>query len=245
MQLTNIARDVGEDARSGRLYLPLDWLRSAGIDPVAWLAEPQFDQRVGRVIERLLRAADALYRRADAGLAELPARCRPGMYAARLLYAEIGLQLARQGYDSVNHRAVVPWQRKTRLLAAAVIAAQQGRSTHGGESLQEYTFFARRDAGLGRTCAYLCRACEHRRSGRVAYPIVRAARTARPSGLKMLVQRLRITARSAASETVVDTGPSQLESVLAKDFHEARARAAPANRQSAASANKKARRPGS
>ena len=33
MQLTNIARDVGEDARAGRLYLPLSWLRAEGIDP--------------------------------------------------------------------------------------------------------------------------------------------------------------------------------------------------------------------
>ena len=42
MQLTNIARDVGEDARAGRLYLPLQWLREAGIDPDAWLAKPVF-----------------------------------------------------------------------------------------------------------------------------------------------------------------------------------------------------------
>ncbi|MEO0917633.1 MAG: phytoene/squalene synthase family protein, partial [Pseudomonadota bacterium] len=40
MQLTNIARDVGEDARMGRIYLPLDWLRDAGIDPVNFLREP-------------------------------------------------------------------------------------------------------------------------------------------------------------------------------------------------------------
>jgi phytoene synthase len=35
MQLTNIARDVGEDARAGRLYLPQDWLRAEGVDPAA------------------------------------------------------------------------------------------------------------------------------------------------------------------------------------------------------------------
>jgi phytoene synthase len=39
MQLTNIARDVGEDARNGRLYLPREWLREEGIDPQAWLAD--------------------------------------------------------------------------------------------------------------------------------------------------------------------------------------------------------------
>jgi len=41
MQLTNIARDVGEDAREGRLYLPADWLAEAGIDGDALLAQPE------------------------------------------------------------------------------------------------------------------------------------------------------------------------------------------------------------
>jgi hypothetical protein len=40
MQLTNIARDVGEDARAGRLYLPTDWLEEDGIDIDAFLADP-------------------------------------------------------------------------------------------------------------------------------------------------------------------------------------------------------------
>ncbi len=48
MQLTNIARDVGEDARAGRLYLPLAWLREAGIDPDAFLADPALQSRFGR-----------------------------------------------------------------------------------------------------------------------------------------------------------------------------------------------------
>ena len=41
MQLTNIARDVGEDARMGRIYLPRQWLREAGVDAEAFLADPQ------------------------------------------------------------------------------------------------------------------------------------------------------------------------------------------------------------
>ena len=42
MQITNIARDVGEDARRGRLYLPREWLAAAGVDADAWLANPRF-----------------------------------------------------------------------------------------------------------------------------------------------------------------------------------------------------------
>ncbi len=59
MQLTNIARDVGEDARNGRLYLPRRWLREAGIDPQAWLAAPHFDVAAEIVRhDRLLEPAD-------------------------------------------------------------------------------------------------------------------------------------------------------------------------------------------
>jgi phytoene synthase len=123
MQLTNIARDVGEDARSGRLYLPRDWLRAANIDPEAWLARPVFSAALGGVIERLLHAAEVLYARSDPGIAALPPACRPGMYAARLLYAEIGREVARRGFDSISQRAVVSWQRKARVLADAAVAA--------------------------------------------------------------------------------------------------------------------------
>ena len=57
MQLSNIARDVGEDARAGRLYLPRFWLREAGIDPDAFLAAPCFTPALGAVIRRLVAAA--------------------------------------------------------------------------------------------------------------------------------------------------------------------------------------------
>ncbi len=123
MQLTNIARDVGEDARGGRLYLPIAWLREAGIDPEGWLRSPRFDERLARVVRRLLAAADDLYLRADGGIANLPSACRPGMCAARLLYAEIGRELERMGLDSVTRRAFVPWRRKARILADAVLAS--------------------------------------------------------------------------------------------------------------------------
>jgi phytoene synthase len=141
MQLTNIARDVGEDARAGRIYLPLDWLQEAGIDPSTWLARPRFSAALGSVIERLLGAAEELYARSDAGLARLPAACRPGMFAARRLYAEIGRELARRGLDSVNARAIVSWQRKSRVLTEAVMAAA-GRypPNETGHALSEASF---------------------------------------------------------------------------------------------------------
>ena len=117
MQLTNIARDVGEDARAGRLYLPLAWLREAGIDPDAWLANPAFTPEIAGIVQRLLAAADTLYARATLGIVNLPLSCRPGIYAARALYAEIGRELERGGLDSISRRAVVSANRKLTVLA--------------------------------------------------------------------------------------------------------------------------------
>jgi phytoene synthase len=122
MQLTNICRDVGEDARNGRVYLPLDWLREEGLDVDAWLADPVYNDAVGAVTKRVLDLAESLYQRAESGIAKLPVPCRPGIYAARLLYAEIGREVARNGYDSVSRRAVVPSARKVTLLSRAVAA---------------------------------------------------------------------------------------------------------------------------
>ncbi len=121
MQLSNIARDVGEDAKLGRLYLPRQWLREAGICPDAWLAQPQHSPALGGVVQRLLREADALYTRVDAGVAALPLGCRPGINAARFLYAQIGLEVERQGLNAVDRRAVVSRGRKATSLLRAVL----------------------------------------------------------------------------------------------------------------------------
>jgi phytoene synthase len=126
MQLTNIARDVGEDARAGRLYLPRDWMREAGLDPDSWLAAPIFDARLASVVARLLRAADDFYRRAETGVGALPVSCRPGIHAARLIYAEIGREIGRRRFDSVSQRAVVPAWTKIALLGRACARALTG-----------------------------------------------------------------------------------------------------------------------
>lgn len=120
MQLTNIARDVGEDAGRGRLYLPAAWLREEGIDPDAFIARPEATPAVRRVIARLLAHADDLYRRADEGISCLPRDVRTSIRAARLIYADIGRVIASRRYDSVSQRAIVSRPRKLWLLLRAV-----------------------------------------------------------------------------------------------------------------------------
>jgi len=129
MQLSNIARDVGEDARAGRLYLPRQWMREAGLDPNSWLARPAFSPALGVVLRRVLEAADRLYARSAAGIDELPVLCRPGIRAARFLYAEIGDTVAANGFDSVSQRAVVPSSRKLQVLMRSLIARESARDS--------------------------------------------------------------------------------------------------------------------
>jgi phytoene synthase len=140
MQLSNIARDVGEDARMGRLYLPLAWLREAGIDEEGFLANPVFTPALGAVVSRLLRAADALYARATEGIEGLPSACRPAIRAARLLYAEIGREVERQGHDSITRRAVVPAARKVWLLLRAIARMGGGRTPVYSPALEQVHF---------------------------------------------------------------------------------------------------------
>lgn len=119
MQLTNIARDVGADAQLGRLYLPRQWLQQEGLNPDAWLDAPHFEPALGRVVERLLLEAERLYALGQSGIAALPPDCRAAILAASLIYAEIGVQLRRDGLNSVDTRTVVSTGRKLVLLAGA------------------------------------------------------------------------------------------------------------------------------
>ncbi|MBK5933441.1 phytoene synthase [Rhodovulum imhoffii] len=105
MQLTNIARDVGEDARARRIYLPLAWLDEAGIVLERFFDDPRPTPELCRLVKRMVADARRLYFRAETGLPELPLTCRPGMFAARHIYAGIAGEIARGKYDSINRRA--------------------------------------------------------------------------------------------------------------------------------------------
>lgn len=122
MQLTNIARDVGEDARAGRIYLPLNAMRDAGIDPSEWLAQPRMSSALRMTIEGLLKEADHLYDGVASGVAQLPLSCRTGINAARFIYADIGRTVRAADCDSVSQRAVVSTPRKMLLAVKAIVA---------------------------------------------------------------------------------------------------------------------------
>src|SRR5262249_50511407 len=122
MQLTNVARDVGEDAGRGRIYLPLSWMRDVRLTPERWLAAPAPSAALAAVVDRLLVAASVLYARADDGIARLPWDCRVAIRAARLIYADLERPLRRARLDSVTRRATTGRARKLWLVARSVAA---------------------------------------------------------------------------------------------------------------------------
>jgi phytoene synthase len=126
MQLSNIARDVGEDARRGRVYLPDELLAACGTDhdevlAVASRSEPP-PASLRRAVRELLGRAEAHYRAAGLGIAMLPRSSQLAIRSAQLIYSGIGERLRAQGYDAVTRRAYVPLGGKLwRVLQALVL----------------------------------------------------------------------------------------------------------------------------
>jgi phytoene synthase len=119
MQLTNIARDVGEDARGDRVYLPSEWLAEAGGSAADVLAA-RISAPVRRATHRVLALAETYYESGIAGIGLLPRRCRPAILSAALLYRAIGRRVAARDGDGVTSRARVGTPRKVALIAVAV-----------------------------------------------------------------------------------------------------------------------------
>jgi phytoene synthase len=104
MQLTNIARDVGEDWSIGRSYLPKSWTdlglpEQVGTLPKASNADRSnalSNENVQASVERIVRSAEGYYRSGLAGLSYLPSSCRPAICLAAKVYREIGREILRR-----------------------------------------------------------------------------------------------------------------------------------------------------
>lgn len=106
MQITNICRDVAEDAARGRVYLPADrLLAAASSDAVRTGSIPR--PAIAAVVLDLLTLADRHYTSADAGTVWIPWRSRLAILVAARLYRAIGQVLRARGGDALRGRAVV------------------------------------------------------------------------------------------------------------------------------------------
>lgn len=123
MQLTNIARDVGEDAHQRRVYLPTDWLQEAGMEIETFFKAPKPTREVRSMVRSLLAEAHRLYIRSEAGISTLPLNARCGIFAARYIYAGISGAVRKNKHDSINCRARTSKATKLRLIGKSAIRA--------------------------------------------------------------------------------------------------------------------------
>lgn len=120
LQLTNILRDLGEDARMGRVYLPRDELRRFDYAPQD-IAGHCRDERFARLMQFQVERAKSYYRRADGLFACLDPPGRP-VYAAMLdIYGGLLSEIERRDYDVYSNRIALSRRRKMFIALRSIV----------------------------------------------------------------------------------------------------------------------------
>ena len=122
MQLTNICRDIAEDAAMDRRYLPATMIGDT--EPAnLLLTEENLRPLLQRSVSKLLELADRYYASGESGIAYLPLRARGGILVAARVYRAIGTQLRHRDCDYWSERVVVGSQKKAFITACTLLRA--------------------------------------------------------------------------------------------------------------------------
>jgi phytoene synthase len=146
MQLTNICRDVAEDAGRQRTYLPESRLAAAGLSARTLRENVGRDDGRGElardavfpVVRDLLELAERYYQSGLAGLSYLPLRPRRTILAAGTMYRAIGSVVLEGGPQAMRERAIVGWFTKCRYVLRAVRMAPKVTAVPHDAALHRY-----------------------------------------------------------------------------------------------------------
>lgn len=134
MQLTNILRDVGEDLRRDRIYLPSEVLEEFGLSAssLQHLAHQQgpVPESYRELMESLMDRADRYYRLAWVAIPALPGFFQRPVAVAGRVYQGIHRELRNNAYDNFNKRAHTSTLRKVFLMFFALRDLRQAKSHH-------------------------------------------------------------------------------------------------------------------
>lgn len=117
-QLTNILRDVGEDARRGRVYLPQDELAQAGLSDEDIFAG-KVTEKWRNFMKNQIRRARMFFDEAEKGVTELSSASRWPVWASLLLYRQILDEIEANDYNNFTRRAYVSKPKKIVALPVA------------------------------------------------------------------------------------------------------------------------------
>ena len=131
-QLANIARDLDEDARAGRCYLPTDWLAEAGIASDALLA-PENRVALAGLGARLAGQAERYETSARGGTPSLDFRSAWAVLAAAGIYGDIARTVRARGVGALDERVTTSKAAKLGWIARS-LRQTAGRARYGGEA---------------------------------------------------------------------------------------------------------------
>ncbi|CAA6671855.1 unnamed protein product [Spirodela intermedia] len=130
-QLTNILRDVGEDARRGRVYLPQDELAQAGLSNMD-IFQGKVTDKWRSFMKGQIKRARMFFDEAEKGVAELNPASRWPVWASLIIYRQILDAIEANDYDNFNKRAYVGKASKFLSLPAAYARSLAAPAKGGG-----------------------------------------------------------------------------------------------------------------
>ena len=124
MQMTNIARDVLEDAKMGRRYIPASWIGNISPEDIVSAVkknDKKMYDTISQGIKKLLTLADKYYISGAMGFRYLPFKTRMAISIASGVYRQIGIQLKRKDYNWYHGRQVTSIPTKVRITIIKII----------------------------------------------------------------------------------------------------------------------------
>lgn len=148
LQLTNILRDIGEDARRGRIYVPLEDLQHFGIteDEILQASHSKLilheEKKWRDFMEFQMERCETFYVESQRGIVGLSEVNRLGVMAALYVYRDILKKVRENNYDNLSRRAYVPFVDKLLLMSQAWLKCRELQEV-AEENIRTGKIFAR------------------------------------------------------------------------------------------------------
>ncbi len=104
MQLTNIARDIHEDAIMNRIYVPKEWLNEISIEYLKSDSIHEIETQMSRILEKLIDLSEIYYQNGFGGMKYIPIKTRLAIFFAAKIYRAIGMKIKSSNYRYSNKR---------------------------------------------------------------------------------------------------------------------------------------------
>ena len=104
MQLTNIARDIYEDATMNRVYLPKEWLQDISVEQLTNNSNQEIQPLMSKIIKKLIDLSEVYYQNGFSGMKYIPIKTRLAIFFAAKIYRGIGMKIKSNQYQYSNKR---------------------------------------------------------------------------------------------------------------------------------------------